>query len=235
MTSKSGQLQNNNNEAQFNAYVASTESELTECQVLRYGVFAEEMGANLDCRRDGIDEDYFDQYCKHLYVRSTETKEVIATTRVLISDQAKLAGRYYSESEFDLKNILRLKGTFLEIGRTCVRGEYRTGAAINALWQRVAATLIESNADYLFGCYSIPMHDRGRYINSLMDFVKKEYYAPEEYRVVPTTPVKIANDVNSNLDVVMPSLLKRYLNMGAFVCGEPCFDAAFNISGQNSY
>ena len=105
MANNYGQLQNNK-EAQFSAYLASTESEITECQVLRYKVFAGEMGAELDCLREGIDEDYFDQYCKHLYVRNSETNEVIATTRVLTSDQAKLAGQYYSENEFDLTNIL---------------------------------------------------------------------------------------------------------------------------------
>ena len=229
MSAVSSSVKNSEKEILVSAFVASTEEEVLECQKLRFDVFSGEMGANIKTDRPGIDYDYFDEFCKHLYVRHNETGKVIATTRVLTSDKAKLAGKYYSQSEFDLKNIISLPGTFLEIGRTCVRHEYRTGAAINALWQCVAGVLAQSDADYLFGCYSIPMLDSGRYVTALMEFVREKYYAPETYRVLPQQPV-VSAKVSDKLDVVLPSLLKRYLNMGAFVCGEPCFDRDFNTA-----
>jgi putative hemolysin len=213
----------------FSAYVASSETEVLECQKLRYRVFAEEMGAFIKTKRDGVDEDYFDNFCKHLYVRNNDTNEIVATTRVLTSQQARITGKYYSESEFYMKNILALKGNFLEIGRTCVKHEHRTGAAINALWQRVARVLAESNADYMFGCYSITMNDSSHYLNSIMDFVKENHFAPLELRVAPKHPLALRRSGNI-LDVVLPSLLKRYLNMGAYVCGEPCYDKDFNTA-----
>ncbi|MDX1810533.1 MAG: GNAT family N-acyltransferase [Gammaproteobacteria bacterium] len=218
-----------NKEIVFTAHIANSGSEILECQKLRYKVFAGEMGAVIKTDVPGVDKDYFDEYCLHLYVRNNETGQVIATTRVLNSENAKLSGKYYSESEFDLNNITCLDGTFLEIGRTCVLGEYRTGAAINALWQCVAKVMAESKADYLFGCYSIPLSDSGRYVGALMNYVKTKYYAPEKYRVTPKLPI-VTGKVSNKLDVVMPSLLKRYLNMGAYVCGEPCLDKDFNTA-----
>ena len=216
-------------EVLFTAFVASTDEEILGCQKLRYRVFADEMGANIKTERDGVDEDFFDQYCKHLYVRNYETGEIIATTRVLTSNQAKIAGEYYSQSEFKLDNITALEGSFLEIGRTCVRNEYRTGAAINALWQCVASVLAESEAKYLFGCYSIPLANSEEYIAALMEVVKEKYYAPKKYRVKPVIPFK-TYELNEKLNVVLPSLLKRYLNMGAYISGEPCFDKDFNTA-----
>lgn len=216
-------------ESLFSAFIATSESEIIECQKLRYRVFAGEMGANIETRREGIDEDFFDPFCKHLYVRNNETNEVIATTRVLTSDNAKRAGKFYSQSEFYMQNILSLKGSFLEIGRTCVEHQHRTGAAINALWQRVAGVLAEESADYMFGCYSILMDDSARYVDGLMNYVKEKHFAPLELRVAPRNPLAFPRS-DKNIDIVLPSLLKRYLNMGAYICGEPCYDRDFNTA-----
>ena len=115
-------------------YVARDLSEIKEAQRLRYRVFAEEMGASLPYNAEGLDVDLFDAYCDHLIVRDTETLQVVGTYRVLPPEQAKIIGRLYSESEFDLARLQHLLPKTVEIGRSCVHEDYRSGGVIMALW-----------------------------------------------------------------------------------------------------
>jgi len=227
--SSSAALQKNNKTSRYTVSIAQNESEIRECQRLRFEVFAEEMGAELDSGKTGYDYDHFDLHCRHLMVRDTKINKVIATTRVLINDDAAAAGSYYSETEFDISEILALDKKFMEIGRTCVHADYRTSPAINHLWQGVAKTMIGENADYLFGCVSIPMSDKGHYVNSLMRHLREASFMTDSYRVRPKVEL-IKKALPESVDIVLPSLLKRYLNIGAKICGEPCVDVKFNVA-----
>ena len=95
-----------NNNKRFNVRLAENESEIELCLRLRYRIFAQEMGARLSTTEVGIDQDRLDDSCKHLIVFDNESGDVIATTRLLISEDAKKSGLYYSETEFDLEHVL---------------------------------------------------------------------------------------------------------------------------------
>lgn len=206
-----------------------TDIEVFESQRLRHKVFAEEMGAKLDTAIPGLDRDQFDPFCEHLVVIDTKIYEVVATTRLITNESAGHAGGFYSETEFDLRNIVKSGHQFLEIGRTCVHPQYRSTAAINYLWQGVAKAAVMRKVDYMFGCVSIPMNDGGEYITTLMNHLRGKHWADDSLRVLPRIPVKYV-EVPASVDVVIPSLLKRYLNLGAVVCGEPSFDENFNVA-----
>jgi putative hemolysin len=203
--------------------------EVMRSQRLRYQVFSEEMGAQLETRVPGVDQDIFDEFCEHLIVVDMKVNEIVATTRIISNASAEMAGGFYSETEFNIDNITKMQKNFLEIGRTCVHPAYRTSSAINHLWQGVAKTMLARNADFVFGCVSIPMNDGGEYISTLMQYLRENYAANEDLRVMPKVPMSYV-DVPSSVKVVIPSLLKRYLNIGALVCGEPCFDKDFNVA-----
>jgi len=66
------------------ASIACNILEVREAQRLRYRIFAEEMGARVPGREQGIDCDIYDAYCDHLLVRDAETREVVGTYRILI-------------------------------------------------------------------------------------------------------------------------------------------------------
>ena len=112
---------------------ARTQAEILDAQRLRYRVFAGEMGANLPSRTPGIDHDIYDPYCEHLIVRDTQSSEVVGTYRILSPENARQIG-YYSENEFDLTRLHHLRSRLVEIGRSCVHPDYRTGATITLLW-----------------------------------------------------------------------------------------------------
>eukprot|EP00825_Cyclidium_porcatum_P029942 TRINITY_DN3184_c0_g1_i4.p2 TRINITY_DN3184_c0_g1~~TRINITY_DN3184_c0_g1_i4.p2 ORF type:complete len:179 (+),score=14.93 TRINITY_DN3184_c0_g1_i4:325-861(+) len=116
---------------------ARSQSDILDAQRLRYRVFAGEMGANLPSRTPGVDHDIYDPYCQHLVVRDTQSGEIVGTYRILTPENARQVG-YYSENEFDLTRLQHLRSRLVEIGRSCVHPDYRTGATITLLWSGLA-------------------------------------------------------------------------------------------------
>jgi putative hemolysin len=213
----------------LNVGLAQSDEEILACQKLRYQVFVEELGARIESDVHGIDRDNFDRYCKHLMVRDEDNGQVVATTRLLTDREARQAGMFYSQSEFDLTRILSLPGRFLEIGRTCIHPDYRRGSGLAVLWQGVARLMVMYDVDYLIGCASIPLDQDNNYAASVMHKIRKEYFAAEHLRVYPKIPLPTAAAMVCE-NVVLPPLLKGYMRSGALICGEPCWDEAFNVA-----
>jgi putative hemolysin len=213
----------------FSLSLAQGPEEILETQRLRYRIFAGELGAQIDDAGAGIDQDGFDPHCQHLMVRDSDSGRIIACTRILTDDRAPRAGGFYSASEFDLAMIDALPGRVMEIGRTCVDAEYRSGAAIAVLWQGIAAFITEHGYDYLFGCASIGLEDGGAAAHAILDTIRARHLAPEYQRVRPFIPLPAA-DCRPTAKAKLPPLLKAYLSLGAKACGEAYWDRDFNCA-----
>lgn len=213
----------------FTVQLARSNEELLETQRLRYRVFAEELGARLDDGGTRFDRDGFDIYCRHLYVRDTRTGAVVACTRILTDDRAEDAGGFYSAGEFDIDFLRHLPGRALEIGRTCVDPDYRNGAVIALLWWGIAAFIRTEDYDHLFGCASIPMADGGAGARALVETLRRDHLAPPYRRVRPRRPLP-AGLAAAPGATRMPPLLKAYLSLGAYACGEAFYDEDFNCA-----
>jgi putative hemolysin len=201
-----------------------------EAQRLRYKVFAEEMGANLKPSKEGLDVDIFDSFCDHLIVRDNETLKVIGTYRALPPHQAKQMGCLYSDSEFDLTRLRHLRHKIVEVGRSCVHRDYRSGGVIMALWSGLGQYMKKSEYEVMLGCASVPMGDGGHYAASLAKMLSNEQYLSNiEYRVFPRLALPI-EELNSSLEVEPPALIKGYLRLGAKICGNPAWDPDFNTA-----
>ncbi|MFE9424860.1 GNAT family N-acetyltransferase [Kitasatospora sp. NPDC006697] len=199
-------------------------------QRLRHQVFAEEMGAVLDSPLPGLDIDPFDDFCDHLLVRDLETETVVGTYRLLRPSQAALAGRLYSDSEFDLSRLAGLRPDLVEVGRSCIAPEHRgNGAVINLMWAGIARYLVDTGHEWVAGCCSVPLDDGGASAATVWDTVSAKYLAPEEYRVTPLRPWDPAGRARAPRTPV-PALLRGYLRLGAWVCGTPAHDPDFNVA-----
>ena len=209
--------------------LAITPEEVEEAQHLRYKVFAEEMGARLASANEGTDRDIFDRFCEHLLVRDNDNNKVVGTYRILSPTQAKTIGSYYSETEFDLTRLVHLRDRMVEVGRSCVHPEYRDGATIAQLWSGLADYMLRHKHEYLIGCASIGMGDGGHYAASVYHKLHKLHEAPAEYRVFPRCPLPL-DALDKSLDVIIPPLIKGYLRLGAYICGEPAWDPDFNTA-----
>ena len=106
---------------------------------------------------------------------------------------------------------------------------YRDGATIAQLWGGLAEYMAKHQHEYLIGCASISMGDGGHFAASVYRKLSKLYSAPAEYRVFPRCPLPL-EALNSMLDVSIPPLIKGYLRLGAYIGGEPAWDADFNTA-----
>lgn len=210
-------------------YWAHHLDEIKEAQRLRYKIFAEEMGAHLAPNEDGLDIDEFDDYCDHLLARDETTLSIIGTYRVLTPHKANQLGKLYSEEEFDLSRIAHLRSKMVEVGRSCVHPDYRSGSVIMALWSGLGQYMLQHQYEIMLGCASIPMADGGHYAASLFRSLPATQMAPAENRVFPKLPLPL-DRLNSNLIVEAPPLIKGYLKLGAKICGDPSWDPHFNTA-----
>jgi len=186
-------------------------------------------GAHLSVKEPGIDQDIFDPYCDHLLVRNAETGQVVGTYRILPPEQARKIGTYYSEGEFFLTRLKNLMPRMVEVGRSCVHADYRSGAVIMLLWSGVARYMREHGYEYLMGCASIGMQDGGHQAASLFRQLRSQYIAPAEHQTFPKHPLPL-DKLNDTRRVEAPPLIKGYLRLGAQICSAPAWDPDFNCA-----
>ena len=211
--------------------IAESADVVHAAQRLRYRVFAGEMGANLATDVPGVDHDAYDPFCHHLVVRDEASGEVVGTYRILTPENARAIG-YYSESEFDLSRLEALRPRLVEIGRSCVHPDHRTGVTITLLWSGLARFMQDHGYDYLMGCASVSMADGGHRAASLYTALSTgpgNRLSPAEYRVFPRCPLPLAA-LRRDLEVEAPPLIKGYVRAGAWICGAPAWDPDFNTA-----
>jgi putative hemolysin len=207
--------------------------ELEETLRLRHDVFYRELAGR--ALPFNLDMDDYDELCDHLVIKDGRNGQIVGTYR-LICDC--FSDNFYSEGEFDIRNIKILAGVKLELGRACIAKEYRNGKTILLLWQGLHEYIRKINARYLFGCASVSTTDLMK-MAVLDSYLQKRYYTSPDIRVVPNKKYRIkelaslVNVLDTYTDLkpktarLIPSLLNSYLSLGAKICGEPAFDAEF--------
>lgn len=212
----------------------TAEADIRTIQRLRYEVFCEEyqvtLPVNMTWNGQPIDADELDDHCLHLVVRDTASGDFVGYTRVLTSEQAAVLGHFYSSHEFRIDRIVNRPGRFLEIGRTCIHPEYRNGATIAVLWSFLARHMQENDYQYLFGCASISLTDGGMTYAGIMQVLRDQFMADDEFRVEPLLPLQVQETRMTEGKIAFPPLLKAYTRMGARICGEACWDPDFNVA-----
>jgi putative hemolysin len=214
----------------YTVALARDEADVRAAQRLRHDVFAGEMGALLTSSRPGLDADPFDSYCDHLLVRDADTGQVVGTYRLLPPERAAVAGRLYSEGEFELAPLDGIRPGLVEVGRSCVHPDHRDGAVIGLIWAGIARYMVDRGHEWLAGCCSIPLADGGALAAGTWDRVRDKHLAPEEFRVRPLIPWVPPADAAPAGRTELPALLRGYLRLGAWVCGEPAHDPDFGVA-----
>lgn len=213
---------------------AENHDELAKVLRLRYEVFYREL---LEKRQIlGMDIDKFDFKCDHLIIIDKKTDSFIGTYRLICS---LFTNKFYSETEFNLQNIISLPGIKLELGRACVHRDYRTGSSIALLWRGITEYMKETGTKYMFGCSSIKTTDKLE-IAAIYKNLSHNHLASQECRVTPKRKFTIkdfdvlTNGISEEAEGAaaekIPPLIKSYLNMGGLICGEPAYDKKFKCA-----
>lgn len=201
--------------------------DVTAALRLRHQVFAGELGARLP--GPDLDVDEFDEFCDHLVVREDRTGEIVGCYRMLPPDRAAAAGRLYSDGEFDLAALAPIRPALVETGRSCVHAGHRGGAVMSLMWSGIARYLLLSGHRWLAGCASVPLAGGGSAARGVWDTVRQRHLAPPGYRVRPLRPWDYGAAAPPARPV-LPPLLRGYLRLGAWVCGEPAEDRDFGVA-----
>lgn len=210
----------------YTLLIADDAKQVAAAARLRYQVFAEELGATLHTTVPGYDVDEFDDACDHLLVRDDTTGAIVGTYRMLLPGRIT---RRYGDTEFDLTALDPLRDALVETGRACVAPAHRSGAVINLMWAGIARYLHLHDKRWLGGCASIPLDDGGAQAAAVWERVRTRHIAPPRMRVRPHRPWAIPPAAAAS-NAGMPPLLRGYLRLGAWVCGEPAYDPDFDCA-----
>jgi len=213
-------------ESKLIACFSQDQAEIKRAQKLRARVFST---SSHTLNENRLDKDRFDDICLHLIVKDSLSNNIVGYSRILTSDLVKEASEFYSASEFNIDAIIQPNKRYMEIGRTCVDPNYRSGAVIGLLWSKIGQHMNAHNIDYLMGCASISMLDGGVKAIAVVNYLREGHFTDEANRVTPKSPLpQFELDIDGKQHI--PALLKTYLRMGAKVCGEAFLDKEFNVA-----
>ncbi|MDX2028463.1 MAG: GNAT family N-acyltransferase [Alphaproteobacteria bacterium] len=232
--------------------LATSQEEVDAAQALRYQVFYEEMGATPtpEMKARLRDFDKYDEHCDHLLVLDHMRKgksPVIGTYRLIRRATAAKCGGFYSAGEYDITPLLQYPGEILELGRSCIDAEYRTGAVMQILWRGLTAYVFHHDIRLMFGCASLPGTDP-QALAVPLSYLHYHHLAPPGLRprALPGQYVDMkilpreAFDPNDAFDTMkmdprnggnsLPPLLKGYIRVGGFVGEGAVIDHQFNTT-----
>jgi len=237
--------------------LSQSEEEVDAAQALRYQIFYEEMGAiptaEIAARRRDFDS--MDPCCEHLLVLDHSRQgleKVVGTYRLIRREAAKKHGSFYSSSEFDISPLLTYPGEILELGRSCIRKEYRTGVVMNILWKGLAAYMFKHDIKLMFGCASLhgtnieehkvplsylyhyhlaPPELRARALPDVyvdMNMLPKEAFDPKAaFNQLAFNNISLSEQDGQNS---LPPLIKGYLRVGCTIGDGAFIDKQFNTT-----
>ncbi len=223
--------------------LAVSEEDQRAAERLRYSVFVEELGGDghLVDHDARLERDEFDPIADHLVLIDerrdpSSLDHVVGVYRLLTESHAAETGRFYSEAEYDLRRLKATGQRLLELGRSCVHRDHRSGLALRQLWAGLAAYVQRHDIGILFGVASFHGADASVHAAPLTHLYHR-HLAPEDLRVRALDPVYAAMDqlpvetvdrVAAMRDV--PALIKSYLRLGGFVGDGAFVDHAFNTT-----
>lgn len=218
------------------ARLACDAFEVETAQALRAQAFFAGTGPSHDADRFDLDAD-------HLILIDTSAdgpleERIVGTTRLLGQDAAGGADGFYSNGEFDLEPLLsRNRGDrFLEVGRSCVRADFRRRGGADALWAGIWAYASQTGADAMIGCASLPGRVPAAHAHAL-SYLSHRHKAEGRWAVraqpgrfcdMDLAPAEAVDARAARM--ALPALVRGYLRLGAGV-GEGCVvDEAFNTT-----
>jgi putative hemolysin len=223
----------------FDLHLARDQADLRAAQRLRYDVFIAELGGDgtLVDHDARLEADRFDPHFDHLLLRDLRRApddQVIGVYRVMRADQARAAGQFYSEDEYDLSPLRSSGRALLELGRSCVHRDYRGGMAMMHLWTGLARYIAEHRIEVMFGVASFHGTDATA-LAAPLSLLHHRHLAPPDVRPVARAPGFQRMDLiaEAALDRVAairatPALIKAYLRLGGFVGQGAFIDRPFN-------
>ena len=220
----------------FTIKIAESNFEIKKAQSLRYKIFFKEKKIKKKNFKFLLQRDYdfYDKISDHLIIidNNREIRDnVIGTYRLLRGNCAKLYRGFYTEQEFDISNLKKNFSSkdILELGRSCVHPQYRSGIILKLLWQGISNYIKMYKIKILMGCASFHGTNPSKFKDEF-SLLYKSYRLPEDYDVKSLQSNAISFNKNINHSTILnklPPLIKGYLKAGGMVSKNFYIDKEF--------
>jgi putative hemolysin len=128
------------------------------------------------------------------------------------------------ERHFDLAMLDTLRSRTVELGAPCVDRGRRSAAIMHHLWTSLARYLVAHRFDHVLAAVEIPLEDGGHAAASAFREVSEASLSPVDLRAIPRARLPLES-LRDCLQADWPQLLRAYVGLGAWACGEPALDA----------
>ena len=220
----------------FTIKIAESNFEIKKAQSLRYKIFFKEKKIKKKSFKFLLQRDYdfYDKISDHLIIidNNREIRDnVIGTYRLLRGNCAKLYRGFYTEQEFDISNLKKNFSSkdILELGRSCVHPQYRSGIILKLLWQGISNYIKMYKIKILMGCASFHGTNPIKFKDEF-SLLYENYRLPEDYDVKSLQSNEISFNKNINHSTTLnklPPLIKGYLRAGGMVSENFYIDMEF--------
>lgn len=209
----------------YEVKTANHPEELAQVLKLRFEVFFREFSTQKVTSLFPYDIDMHDFVCDHLIVKDKSEDKVIACYRLLSSKAQHKAGRFYSEGEFVIDELVQSTENKLELGRACVHKDYRKGTVIGLLWKGLIEYARKSETRYMFGCSSINRKDFSN-LPQIMESLERKDGFIKDFNIGVQPKYKMKFNVETSPEAGgMNSLMHMYVLAGAKMGRELAYDA----------
>ncbi|MCL2758478.1 MAG: GNAT family N-acetyltransferase [Alphaproteobacteria bacterium] len=226
----------------YEVRLTRTKEERADVRRLRYKIFVEEEGANASKEQQLLREEYdsYDRFADYMAV--FHKGKIVGTYRIIDREAAEKMDGFYTETEFNLNKIKRVKGNIAEMSRACVDPEYRDSLVMRMLWMGLGDYILKNKIVLIFGVASWTGKQPGESAQAI-SYLYYNHLAPPSLRATVEVG-KMDENVNPRFtkmnilpkDFVdenlarkqMTPLVKGYLRLGAKVGKGVFVDAPFN-------
>lgn len=200
--------------------------QLQQVQRFRARQFSDQFGIQFD---HGLDQDLYDFSCEHAVLKERWSGEIVAYTRLKCLQGYELATQSYSETEFAIADQFSHLSNIVEIGRTCVHPQFRSGRALSMLWLHLLPKVVWGmRAKHVMGCVSVRLQDnlaRAYHTHQQLQQLSASQiiHIQSKNQFIPQCPSFIAPQ-----DEKLPKLFDAYLRMQAKLSQQAYYDEEFN-------
>ena len=212
-------------------------------RALRYAVFCEEEGAFATEEQKNLREEYdsYDRFAEYMAV--FHNGNVVGCYRIIDRAAAEKMGSFYTEYEYNISKIKKVRGNIAEMSRACVDARYRDNALVmRLLWAGLSEYVLRRRVRVLFGVASWVGQKPGLSSHAI-SYLYYNRLAPARLRatVLSENFHESLNPGLSRMNIMpkifvdeeealrqMPPLIKGYLRVGADFGNGVYIDKGFN-------
>ena len=229
---------------EFEVRLATTPAEIEAAQRLRYRTLYVERGGRPDDAKVLVeaDEDEWDAVAHHIIVAFRDRPdEIVGTLRLVFRQRLAPGQRFYTEQAFDISGLRDRYARMLELGRFCIESDRRQGGILLLIWKYAMGFIVDNDIEVMFGCVSFPGTDVVTH-REILGYLHRHNLAPEALRPQPIVPnhIQLAEFDDAAPEFAratrdLPTLLRGYLKLGAYVSDTAIVDPVFNTTFVGLY